>query len=586
MSEKEMINVIIDGRDVEVKKGTTILDAALSIGIEIPSLCYLKGINETGACRVCVVEIEGLKALQASCVYPITKPITVYTNSERVRKTRRRVVELLLSEHDRDCTTCIRNLNCELQNIADNLGIRDIRATGRKQNHKLFDNNTFIVRDYNKCILCRRCEAICSNVQGINIYSALNRGMNTAVAPAFMDDLKDTDCITCGQCVIACPTASLIEKEFIKDVWDAIEDETKYVIVQTAPSVQVTLGEIFNMKIGSIVTGKMVSALKMIGFDRVFPTDFFADLTIIEEAHELIDRMRNSYKLPLLSSCCPAWIKFAEHNYPSLLKNISSCKSPQGMFGALIKSYYADKIGINPKDIVTVSIMPCTAKKYEASRPELSDTGFQDVDYVLTTRELGRMIRQAGIDFVHLDDSEYDLPFGITTGAGTIFGSTGGVIEAAVRTAYAILNEGKKEIGVINFAEFRGQSGLKWATVDLGIKKINIAIAHGTKNARVLMDKILAGEKYDYVEVMGCPGGCVGGGGQPIHGGRDHKKTSLKYRHDRADSLYKIDEANKLRKSHKNPSITNLYNEFLGKPLGEISNRYLHTNYTDRTKNF
>lgn len=585
MSE-ELVKVTIDDVEVEVVKGTNILEAALKAGIEIPSLCYLKDINEIGACRVCLVEIKGVKTLQAACVYPITKPIKVYTNTERVRKARKRSVELLLSNHNRECTFCIRNLNCELQNLADNLGVRNMRVTGESKQYPIQNNNSFIVRDYNKCISCRRCLAICSKVQTVNVYSAQQRGLDTVIAPAFMRDLGDTNCITCGQCVIACPTGSLAEKECIDDVWKALEDKDKYVIVQTAPSIQVTLGEMFGMKTGTIVTGKMAAALRKLGFKKVFPTDITADLTIVEEAHELIERLNGNGKLPLLSSCCPAWVKFAEHFYPQFLENLSSCKSPHEMFGSLLKTYFAEREGLNPWKIVSVAIMPCTAKKFEASRPEMAWHGFRDIDYVLTTRELGRMIRQAGIHFRNLPDEPFDMPFGVSSGAGAIFGATGGVIEAAVRSAYAILNKENAEMELIDFEELRGQSGVKEAVVDLGRRKIKVAIAHGTGNARIILDRITEGEHYDYVEIMGCPGGCVGGGGQPILGGRDQKRVSLDYRHNRSDALYEIDMHKQLRQSHDNPDIKRIYKEFLGQPLGEMSKKLLHTTYTPRGSYF
>ncbi len=579
----ELVKVTIDGIEVEVEKNTSILEAALKAGIEIPSLCYLKEINEIGACRVCIVEIEGVGALQASCVYPITKPIKIKSHSPRVLKSRRRVVELLLSEHHRECTTCIRNINCELQNIADNLGIRDLSATGETKSIPLQQNNSFIVRDYNKCIKCHRCEAICSKIQEIHVYSSLNRGADTLVSPAFLKDLGETNCITCGQCVIACPTASLSEKENLWEVWESLKKEDKYVVVQTAPSIQVTLGEIFGMETGTIVTGKLACALRRLGFDRVFPTDISADITIMEEAYELIERLNGNGRLPLLSSCCPAWVKFAEHFYPQLLNNLSSCKSPHEMFGALIKTYYAKKEGLKERDIVTVAVMPCTAKKFEASRPEMGWYGYRDVDYVITTRELGRMIRQAGIKFRNLDDEPFDMPFGVSSGAGAIFGATGGVIEAAVRSAYAIINKKNAEMGLIDFEEIYGRSGVKVGTVNLGEKNLRIAIAHGTGNARIILDKVLEGEHFDYIEIMGCPGGCVGGGGQPILGGRDHKRISLDYRHNRTDALHNIDLHSQLRQSHDNPDVKKLYEEFLGHPLSEMSKKLLHTTYTPRS---
>ncbi len=583
---EEIVKLTIDDLEVEVEKGISILEAALKVGIEIPSLCYLKEINEIGACRVCVVEIEGVKALQASCVYPITQPVQVYTNTERVRKARKRVVELLLSEHDRECTMCIRNLNCELQNVADNLGVRNLRATGESKRYPIQMDNPFIMRDYNKCISCRRCQAICDKIQEVHVYSAQRRGLDTVIAPAFMRDLGSTNCITCGQCVIACPTGSLVEREATEGVWAALADKDKYVVVQTAPSIQVTLGEMFGMETGTIVTGKLVAALRRLGFKRVFPTDISADLTIMEEAHELIERLQRQSNLPLLSSCCPAWVKFAEHFYPQFLENLSSCKSPHEMFGAMIKTYYAEKEGLDPTKIVSVAVMPCTAKKYEAARPEMGWDGYRDIDHVITTRELGRMIRQAGIHFRNLPDEAYDMPFGVSSGAGAIFGATGGVIEAAIRSAYAILNKKNWEMGLIDFEELRGQSGLKEAKVDLGSQEIKVVIAHGTGNARIILDRILNGAHYDYIEIMGCPGGCVGGGGQPILGGRDHKRISLEYRHNRADALYKIDMHSQLRQSHDNPDVKNLYEAFLGQPLGEKAKKLLHTTYTPRGSYF
>ncbi|NPV26588.1 MAG: 2Fe-2S iron-sulfur cluster binding domain-containing protein [Firmicutes bacterium] len=576
----DQVKLMIDGIEVTVEPNTTILEAARLVGIEIPSLCYLKGINEIGACRVCLVEIEGVKALQASCVYPVSEGLKVHTNTPRVRRARRTVVELLMSNHHRECLTCIRNLNCELQNVADNLGVRNLRHTGEMIDYGFYDRNPAIVRDYNKCIVCRRCEAICSKIQEVNVYSAQRRGLNTVIAPAFQKDLGDVACIMCGQCVIACPTGSLAEKEHIEPVWRALEDPDKYVVVQTAPSIQVTLGEPFGLPVGTVVTGKMVAALRRLGFNRVFATDFTADLTIIEEAHELLERLAGKGKLPLLSSCCPAWIKLCEHFYPEFLPNLSSCKSPHEMFGALTKTYFAEKQGIDPQKIVSVAIMPCTAKKYEAARPEMGANGMRDVDYVLTTRELARMIRQAGIDFKNLPDESFDTPMGISSGAGAIFGATGGVIEAAVRTAYALTHD--EEMGYLDFEEVRGQSGIKACEVELAGKRIRIGVAHGAGNARRILDSILAGESYDYVEIMGCSGGCVGGGGQPILGGRDQKRISLDYRHNRADALYHIDEHKIWRRAHDNPAVKALYAEYLGHPLSKRAKALLHTTYENR----
>ncbi|MGI9861265.1 NADH-dependent [FeFe] hydrogenase, group A6 [Moorella naiadis] len=571
----------IDGREVVTEEGISVLEAAHRVGIEIPSLCYLKNINEIGACRVCLVEIEGSRNLQASCVYPVAAGLKVRTSTPRVLRARRTVVELLLSDHHRECTNCIRNLNCELQHLADTLGIRNIRFTGETPNYPIFNQNPFIVRDYNKCIKCRRCEAICSNVQEVHVYAAQNRGFNTVIAPSFMKDLAGVACITCGQCVIACPTASLTEKEGLDEVWQALADPNKYVVVQTAPSIQVTLGEAFGLPVGTVVTGKLVAALRRLGFDKVFATDFTADLTIMEEAHELLERLAGyGGPLPLLSSCCPGWIKFCEHFYPEFLPNLSTCKSPHEMFGAITKTYFAAKEGLDPRRIVVVAVMPCTAKKYEASRPEMGPGEWQDVDYVLTTRELTRMIRQAGINFRQLPDEEYDTPLGIASGAGTIFGATGGVIEAAVRTAYALTHG--REMGVIDYEEFRGLSGVKEAWVELKGRKIKVAIAHGTGNARQVLNRMKGGEQFDYVEIMACPGGCVGGGGQPIFGSREHKEISLDYRHNRADALYRIDYSRRIRLSHENPAVQKIYAEFLEGPLSPTAKKLLHTHYTPR----
>lgn len=580
----EKVKLTIDGREILADKGMSVLEAARLAGVEIPSLCYLRHINEIGSCRVCLVEVEikGAKVLQASCVYPATAGLVVHTSSPRVRRVRRTMVQLLLSDHHRECTTCIRNLNCELQNAADNLGIRNIKFTGEMKDLQVQNENSFIVRDYNKCIKCRRCEAICSKVQEVNVYSALNRGYDTVIAPAFMQDLSQVACITCGQCVIACPTASLTEKECVDSVWEALEDPDKYVVVQSAPSIQVTLGEVFGYAVGTVVTGKLVAALRRLGFDKVFATDFTADLTIMEEAHELLERLEGRGKLPLLSSCSPGWVKFAEHFYPEFLENLSTCKSPHEMFGALTKTYFAEKEGLDPKKIVVVAIMPCTAKKFEASRPEMGAGDFKDVDWVLTTRELARMIRQAGINFHDLPDEDYDTPMGMASGAGAIFGSTGGVIEAAVRTAY-FLTSGQ-EMDLLDYEELRGFSGLKEAWVKLKGRPIKVAIAHGTGNARVLMDRLKAGEQFDYAEIMACPGGCVGGGGQPIFGTREHKEISLDYRHNRADALDRIDYAKELRRAHENPAVKKIYDEFLKRPLSEKARKLLHTCYTPRGK--
>ncbi|CAH2214132.1 NADH-dependent [FeFe] hydrogenase, group A6 [Tepidibacter aestuarii] len=583
-NEDKIVNITIDNIDYEVPEGISVLEAARMLSIEIPSLCYLKGINEIGACRVCVVEIESINNLQASCVYPVREGLKIKTNTEKVRKARKSAITLLLSNHHRECLTCIRNLNCELQNLADNLGIRNIPYTGQMQDYGFNDNNPAIQRDYNKCIHCRRCIAACNTMQDCDVYSPLNRGLDTIIAPAFKKDLADVTCIMCGQCVLACPTGSLTEKEEINSVWKAISDPDKIVIAQTAPSIQVTIGESFNMPVGTLVTKKLVTSLRRIGFDKVFATDVTADLTIMEEGSELVDRLLNEpEKLPLYSSCCPGWVKFAENFYPEILDNLSSTKSPHEMCGALTKTWYAKKYNIDPSKIVTVAIMPCTAKKYEAARPEMTSDGFRNVDHVLTTRELVKMIREVGLDFANLSDSEYDEPFDQFSGAGMIFGATGGVLEAAVRSAHKLITG--KEMSVPDYEDARGQSGLKYGTVNIGDKTITIAIAHGTKNARIAIEDFKSGKKkFDYMEVMACPGGCVGGGGQPILANRDYKYISLSYRHNRADTLYNVDSNKNIRRSHNNPRIHQIYEEFLGKPLSDVSHKYLHTTFTPRGK--
>lgn len=579
------IKLFINNQEVEVPGDTNLLEAARSVGVSIPSLCYLRGIHEAGTCRVCLVEVEsgGRRSLQASCVYPVSEGLKVYTDSPRARRARKRVVELMLSEHDLQCTTCVRNLNCELQRIADQMGIRKIRVTGERRKYPIYNKNPFIVRDYNKCVKCRRCEAVCREVQGVNVYSAKNRGFDTVIAPAFMKDLGEVDCISCGQCVMNCPTGSLAEREYIDDVWRAIEDPDKYVVVQTAPAIQVTLGEAFGLPKGTTVTKKIPAALRRLGFDQIFSTEFAADLTIVEEAHELLERLDGHGKLPLISSCSPGWVKFCEHFYPEFLENLSTCKSPMEMFGALVKTYFAEKNGINPAQIVVVGIMPCTAKKFEAARTELVTRGSRDVDYVLTTREMARMIRSAGIRFDELPDQDYDQPLGMSTGAGAIFAATGGVMEAAIRTAVALTGGG--EMGRLELKDVRGLKGIKEATVKLKGKDIKLAVAHGTRNARRLLEKIKNGEKYHFLEIMACPGGCVGGGGQPITGNTDRLTgKQLDVKEQRIQSLYRIDLNKKIRKSHENPSVQQIYKEYLGSPLSDKAREILHTHYLNRGK--
>ncbi len=579
---EETVNLWIDGREVRAAKGANLLEAARSIGVEIPSLCYLKGINEAGVCRVCLVEVDtgGRRSLQASCVYPVSGGLQVYTNSPRARRARKRVVELMLSEHNLDCTNCVRNLNCELQRLADEMGIRKIRVAGEILKRPLARKNPYIVRDYNKCVKCRRCEAVCREVQGINVYSARNRGYESVIAPAFMKDLGEVDCIGCGQCLMACPTGSLAEREYIDEVWRAIEDRDKVVVVQTAPAIQVSIGDAFGLDPGTPVTGKLAAALRRLGFDMVFSTEFAADLTIVEEAHELLERLEGRGKLPLISSCSPGWVKFCEHFYPEFIDNLSTCKSPMEMFGALAKTYLAEKMDIDPGKMVVVAIMPCTAKKFEAARQELTTKGSRDVDYVLTTRELARMIRSAGIRLDQLPDEDFDRPLGLSTGGGAIFAATGGVTESAVRTALALT--GGQPDTAIEFREVRGLRGIKEAGVNIKGRQIKIAVAHGTRNARRLLERIKAGEKFDFIEIMACPGGCVGGGGQPVLGKVRKEPPSAEVRAKRALSLYRIDAGKKFRRAQENPAVRQLYEEFLGHPLGDKAREILHTTYIPR----
>ncbi len=576
----KMVNIKINGMPCSVPYGTTILEAARQLGIEIPTLCYLKEINEIGACRFCVVEVTGARSLVAACVFPIERDGTeIFTNSDRVRKARKTTLELILSTHERKCLSCVRSGNCELQKLCKEYGVDDEgRFDGDKPVYELDYSAAHMVRDNNKCILCRRCVAACQQ-QGISVIGANARGIDTHIGSAFELPLNATSCISCGQCIVNCPVGAIYEKDDTEKVFEAISNPEKYVVVQAAPAVRATLGECFDMPVGTDVTGKMFAALRRLGFNKVFDTNFGADLTIMEEATELLSRVKNGGVLPMITSCSPGWIKYCEHYYPTELDHLSTCKSPMQMQGAIIKSYYAEKNGIDPKDIVSVAIMPCTAKKFECGRDDENGAGYPDVDYVLTTRELGRMINTAGINFRMLPDEECDAPLGQGTGAAVIFGATGGVMEAALRTAAEVITG--KPLDKPEFHEVRGMEGIKEAAYKLGDLDVKVAIASGTKNAKVLMDKVKDGTAdYTFIEIMGCPGGCINGGGQPVQSATVRNFTDLKAL--RAAALYKNDENRPLRKSHDNEDVKTVYAEFLGEPNSHKAHELLHTSYVAR----
>ena len=575
-----MVNVTIDGVKLSVPAGTTVLEAAHLANIRIPTLCYLKDINQFGSCRMCVVDI-GARSLAAACVMPVSEGMVVKTNTPAVRAARKAVLELILSNHERKCLSCVRSQNCELQALARELGVDENRFEGQNIEYPLDMLSPSIVRDPNKCILCRRCVAVCREIQGIGAIGPVLRGFKTEIAPSFGKSLSETNCINCGQCVVACPVSALTEKDDTQRVWDALADPDKVVVVQPAPAIRVALGEEFGLPIGTRVTGKMTQALRRLGFDKVFDTDFGADLTIMEEATELLHRIEEGGALPMFTSCSPGWIKYLEHNFPELIPNLSTCKSPMEMEGAIIKSYYAEQAGIDPESIVVVGVMPCTAKKFEAARPEMEVNGLRSVDISITTRELARMIRQAGIDFASLPDAEdFDELVASSTGAAAIFGVTGGVMEAALRTAADVL-EGRS-LEHINYTEVRGIEGIKEATFTLGGKELKVAVVHSTGAAKQLIKRIQAGDNsYAFIEVMACPGGCVNGGGQPIVSA--YKRMDIDPRVARAQGLYSEDEAKTIRKSHENPDIKKLYAEFLGEPNSHKAHELLHTHYTPRT---
>jgi len=579
-----MVNVIIDGVSVQAEAGSTVLEAAQKAGINIPTLCYLKDINQIGACRVCLVEIKGAKALQPSCVYPVSEGLEVYTNTAKVREARKGVVELLLSNHPSDCLNCVRNGSCELQDLAHQMGIRKNRFIGEQSTFPVDERSVAIVRDPNKCVYCRRCEAVCSKVQGVSILGGIGRGFNSTVGPAFGHALDDINCTLCGQCVNVCPVGALAEKDDTDKVWGALADDSKHVVVQFSPAVRVAISEEFGLPYGTISTGKLVAALRRMGFNKVFDTNWSADLTIMEEGNELLDRINNGGTLPMITSCSPGWVKYCENHYPEQLAHLSTAKSPQAMFGAMVKTYYPQTDGIDAASIYSVSIMPCTAKKYEAARPELADSGYRDVDAVLTVRELARMIKQAGIDFVNLPDEECDAPMGLGTGAATIFGTTGGVMEAALRTVYEVVTG--EALPKLELEEVRGTMGeIKEATIDLNGTQVKVAVANTLARAKEIMEKVKAGEcDYTFIEIMACPNGCVGGGGTPIVSSLQRRLLNEDYRALRTKGLYNDDANLPLRKSHENPFIQKVYADFLGEPLGHKSHELLHTHYTPRKK--
>jgi len=588
------INLKIDGQSVTAEAGETILQVARRNGIRIPTLCYLEGVQAIGACRLCLVEVKNARGLVPSCLTEVREGMEVQTHTRKVREARKTVLELILSDHPFECNTCERNQNCELQKLAEEFGIREVTYEGAHSPITVDNSTAALVRDSSKCILCRRCVAVCREIQGVAAINPIGRGFNMLIAPPYNDPLNSAACVLCGQCAAVCPVGAIKEKSHVGRVWQALEDPEKFVVVQTAPAVRAAIGECFGMPPGSLVTRKMVAALRRLGFDKVFDTEFAADLTIMEEGHELLDRLRRKLvggedvALPQITSCSPGWIKYMEHFFPQLSNNVSTCKSPQQMFGTVAKTYYAEKAGIDPASMYVVSIMPCTAKKYECERPEMYSSGYQDVDSVLTTREAGQIIREAGIDFVNLPDEDFDLPLGASTGAADVFANTGGVMEAALRTVYEVVTGRELPTEDLHIEPIMGLEGVKEAALKIenalpdwkfleGVT-VRVAVAHGLGNAHKVLSRVAAGEgDYHFVEIMACPGGCIGGGGQP-------RLTTDEVRRARIASIYREDEGKKIRKSHENPAVGQLYKDFLGRPLGHKSHELLHTHYTKRGK--
>lgn len=581
----DKLNIKINNVPYEVDAGCTVLEAAQSVGIEIPTLCYLKDINAIGACRICVVEVKGARGLVTACVYPVTEGMEIVTNSAKIMAARKTNLELVLSTHDQNCLSCVRSTNCELQKLCRDYGVDGMHFIGKRERYTIDDSAPHMVRDNNKCILCRRCVAACRENQAVGVIGANERGFDTHIGCAFEAKLNDSPCISCGQCIVVCPTGALTEKDDTDKVWAAINNPDLHVVVQPAPSVRATLGEAFGLPIGTNVEGKLVAALRRLGFDKVFDTDTAADFTIMEEASEFVQRVKTKGVMPMITSCSPGWVKFCETYYPDFIPNLSSCKSPQQMFGALTKTYYAEKMGIDPKNIVCVSVMPCTAKKFEIGRDDMSAAGegIADVDISITTRELSRMIERAGIKFTDLPDEKFDEALGESTGASVIFGATGGVMEAALRTAVELVTGA--ESTAVEFTEVRGTQGIKEATYEVGGLKLNVCVASGLSNAAKVLDSVKSGEKsYDFIEFMACPGGCVNGGGQPTQPASVRNFTDLKAL--RAKALYDQDKDMPIRKSHQNPVLKKIYAEYLGEPGGHKAHHILHTSYVKREKNY